>query len=453
MMGMRVIRIAVKLDKLFNPKQMQVIKQELTSQEWKLMINYGAVRSGKTFVDNFVFLFEVRHAAEVAKRLKIAEPLYILAGVSSKSIYNNILVELRNTFGLTFKFDKHNSFAVKFSGLPPVTVVQAFTGSIAGLGSVRGMTAMGAYVNEISMANEEVFVEIRHRCSRPGARVVGDTNPDIPTHWLKTKYIDDDSPRIISNHFTIDDNPRLDPDYVASLKETTPSGMFYERAINGEWTAGEGLVYGDFDKNKNIITDEAFHERTKDKRLHYYASVDFGFEHKGVMAVHADDEDGNTYLVKVVTKQFKQIEYWSEIANQICKEFGRGIAFHCDSARPDHVAHLQDDGFNADNAFKGRLSGIEIIAGKIKARHYLVLKSVADDADNHFLDELYQYVWDKATGLPVKLNDDVMDTVRYGVATEVMNVRNDAINPEPDYEEQNTYLVDEGLVDPDDPWI
>ncbi|MCT3565302.1 PBSX family phage terminase large subunit [Levilactobacillus brevis] len=442
-----------RLSRLFTPKQMTVLRQELTNKEWKLMINYGAVRSGKTYVDNFVFLLETRYAARLAKQLGVAHPLYILAGVSSKSIYNNILVELANTFGLQFQFDKHNSFQIKFNGLPPVTVVQAFTGSIAGLGAVRGMTATGAYINEASMANEEVFAEIRQRCSRPGARVVCDTNPDVPTHWLKTKYIDNKSPEIVTNHFTIDDNTRLDPDYVRGLKATTPSGMYYDRAIKGLWTAGEGLVYSDFDKDQNIIPDEQFEQVKTHQHLHYYAAVDWGFEHKGVIGVFAEDAQGTTYLLQETTRQHKQIDYWIDVAREVCKKYGRNIAFHCDSARPEYVARFQDEKFNADNAYKARLTGTEMVAGKIKRRQFLVLQSVIDNPKSCFLDEIYQYVWDEKTGEPVKLNDDDMDMTRYGVATEAVMKRNDALNPDVDIDEQEDLLANEGLIDPGEEWI
>ena len=437
------------LTSLFTPKQRQVLDQELHNPKWTLMINYGAVRAGKTFVDNFVFMFEVRHAAMVAKNQGIAHPLYILAGVSSKSIYNNVLTEITNTFGLDFKFDKHNSFQLKFNDLPPVTIVQTFTGSISGLGAIRGMTATGAYVNEASLANEEVFTEIRQRCSVEGARVVCDTNPDVPTHWLKTKYIDNPngSDAIVSNHFVLDDNTFLNADYVRSLKETTPTGMFYDRSIRGLWVAGEGLVYSDFDKAKNVITRAKFDERTAGKTLTYYAGVDWGFEHKGVIVVLADDQDGNTYLIKEVTKQHKQIDYWEGVAREIRSEFGFNIPFYCDSARPEYVNRFQQQ-FNAFNAYKSRLTGVEQVAGQIKLGKFLVI----DDAIDKFTDELYQYVWDEKTGEPIKENDDVMDATRYAVATKKWQAEH---NNETNLDEQTSVLQQYGLIGQDDdaPWM
>ncbi|AYE38379.1 hypothetical protein D1B17_06910 [Companilactobacillus zhachilii] len=185
------------------------------------MVNYGAVRAGKTFVDNFVFLPDVRHA-EVAQGQGVLHPQYILAGVSSKTIQNNALNEIENTFGLKFHFDKHNSFEIKFPVLPAMRIVQAFTGTIAGLVAIRGMTAYGAYINEASLVAEFVFDGIRKRCSLEGSRVVCDTNSDIPTHWLKNKYIGNPnhSKEIRSNHFRIDSNTFLSKTYIQNLKET-----------------------------------------------------------------------------------------------------------------------------------------------------------------------------------------------------------------------------------------
>ena len=94
-----------------------------------------------------------------------------------------------------------------------------------------------------------------------------------------------------------------------------------------------------------------------------------------------------------------------------------------------------------------------MVAGKIKRRQFLVLQSVIDNPKSCFLDEIYQYVWDEKTGEPVKLNDDDMDMTRYGVATEAVMKRNDALNPDVDIDEQEDLLANEGLIDPGEEWI
>ncbi|MDX6765064.1 phage terminase large subunit, partial [Streptomyces sp. F8] len=106
-------------------------------------------------------------------------------------------------------------------------IVQTTHGTKNGVGRIRGMTAFGAYVNETSLANESVFEEIKARCSGKGARIIADTNPSHPEHWLKKNYIDSDSPSIRSFNFVLEDNTFLSQRYIDNLKASTPSGMFY----------------------------------------------------------------------------------------------------------------------------------------------------------------------------------------------------------------------------------
>lgn len=393
----------ITITNLYTSKQIDVMKTVLQRNDWRLLINYGAVRSGKTVIDNDIFLMELRRIRAVANKLDIDEPMYILAGYSSKSLQNNVLQELANKYGIDFQFDKHGSF--KLFG---VKVVQTFTGSIAGLGAIRGMTSFGAYVNEASLANEAVFNEILDRCSAPDARIICDTNPDVPTHYLKKNYIDNNDPKagIVSYHFTIDDNTFLPKEYVERKKAGTPSGMFYDRSILGLWVSGEGMVYKDFNKDTMVIP------RSKlPANLNYYCGVDWGYEHKGTIVVVADDQVGNTYLIEEHTRQFEEIDYWVAIAKDIQRRYGRNIKFWADSARPEHVARFQREGFKAFNAKKSVLSGIESVAKCMKQGHFFVIKEAIDA----FLDEIYQYVWDEITGLPAKLNDDVMDALRYAI--------------------------------------
>ncbi len=390
------------LSNLYTKKQTQVIKT-LNRNDWKLMINYGAVRSGKTVVDNDIFLLELLRIKEVADKLGVSEPMYILAGYSSKSIQNNVLQELSNKYGIEFKFDKHNSF--KLFG---VKVVQTFTGSISGLGAIRGMTSFGAYINEASLANELVFDEIKKRCSAPNARIVCDTNPDQPQHWLKKNYIDNKDPDagIVSYHFILDDNTFLPPDYVRHEKAGTPKGMFYDRDILGLWVSGEGMVYQDFNKKQSAV-------KAVPDGLTYYCGIDWGYEHKGSIVVLGDDTQGNTYLVEEHTKQHQEIDYWVKVAKGIQQRYGRNIRYYADSARPEHVQRFIREGLHTINADKNIMAGIETVAKLIKTGHFYYVETGIQE----FLDEIYQYIWDEKKGMPVKDEDHAMDALRYAYYT------------------------------------
>lgn len=391
----------MNLNKLYTPKQIEILKRTNTSDFFILGL-HGAKRTGKTVLNNDIFLRELRRVRKIADNLKIKEPMYILAGVSSKTIQNNILQEIYNRYQLDIKFDKHNSFT-----LFGVKVVQAFTGTIAGLGGIRGMTAFGAYINEASLANEKVFKEIISRCSGDGARIVFDTNPDHPEHWLKKEYIDSDSENIISYHFRLDDNTFLTERYINNIKESTPSGMFHDRDIEGLWVTGEGVVYSDFNAAKHYI--DGISEIDFET---YIAGVDWGYSHFGSIVVFGIDKDNKWYLIEEHATQFKEIDYWVNIALDIKERYGN-INFYCDSARPEHVERFRRERIRALNADKSVLSGIEEVARLIKLNRFFVLENKV----KRFKEEIYNYVWDEKTGEPIKANDDVLDSIRYTVYT------------------------------------
>ncbi|WP_449276389.1 terminase large subunit domain-containing protein [Streptococcus suis] len=250
----------------FTKKQAQVLRYILHNDFFVLGL-HGAKRSGKTFVNNITFLNEIVRVREIADKLNIEEPMYILAGTSSTSINNNILQDLYNTFDIEPKYDKHGAFV-----LNGVKVIQVYTGSISGLKRARGFTAFGAYINEASLANETVFKEIISRCSGEGARIVWDSNPDNPNHWLKTDYIGKNVDGIIDFSFQLDDNTFLSKRYIESIKAATPNGKFYDRDILGLWTVAEGAIYSDYDDKIHVVD-----ELPPPNELRYFAGVDWGW--------------------------------------------------------------------------------------------------------------------------------------------------------------------------------
>lgn len=398
----------------FTPKQIEVFHFYRT-QPFKIMILSGAVRSGKTFIDNVLFMNELKRVSLQAKKDGNNHPRFILAGASSGSIYNNVISELQTQFGITLNPDKHNHYH-----LFGVDIVPVYTGSIGGLKSARGFTAYGAYVNEASLANEAVFNEIQNRCSKSGAHIICDTNPDIPTHWLKTNYIDNKDPDagFVSFNFTIDDNTTLDSAYVKSMK-ASKTGVFYDRDILGLWATGDGIVYQDFDKETMLVNEVP-------KDLEYYCGVDWGFAkgHENVITVFGDDPDTDiTYLLDIYSSTGKYIDYWVDIAQQIQEKYGYGINFWADSARPEYVSYFQQNGIQARNSDKSVMDGVEYCSSRIKLDKFRVLQSCAKP----FLDDIYQYVWDPVKGVPKKEHDNVMDSFRYAVFNQHKKIDNQVL--------------------------
>lgn len=387
------------LSKLYTKRQLDVLNY-IWNHDWFICGLHGAKRAGKTVVNNDTFVTELSRVRKIADRLGVDEPIYILAGTSSTSIQNNVLQELYNKYGFEPKYDKHGSFV--FCG---VKVVQVYTGSISGLKRARGFTAFGAYVNEASLANEIVFKEIISRCSGEGARVVWDSNPDNPNHWLNRDYIGKNDGKIIDFSFKLDDNTFLSKRYIDSIKAATPKGKFYDRDIFGLWTVAEGAIYADYDTKIHVV------DELPDMRR-YFAGIDWGYTHYGSIVIVGEGVDNNYYLVDGVASQFKEIDWWVEQARKLTNIYGN-IPFYADSARPEHVARFDNEGFDISNANKSVIAGIELIAKLFKEQRLYVKR----DFVPRFFDEIFQYRWkeNSTRDEPLKEFDDVLDSVRYAL--------------------------------------
>ena len=387
------------LTKFYTKRQLDVLHY-IWNHDWFICGLHGAKRAGKTVVNNDTFVTELSSVRKIADRLGVDEPIYILAGTSSTSIQNNVLQELYNKYGFEPKYDKHGSFV--FCG---VKVVQVYTGSKSGLKRARGFTAFGAYVNEASLANEVVFKEIISRCSGEGARVVWDSNPDNPNHWLNRDYIGKNDGKIIDFSFKLDDNTFLSKRYIDSIKAATPKGKFYDRDILGKWTVAEGAIYADYDSKIHVV------DELPDMRR-YFAGIDWGYTHYGSIVVVGEGVDNNYYLVDGTASQFKEIDWWVEQARKLTDIYGN-IPFYADSARPEHVARFDNEGFDISNANKSVIAGIELIAKLFKEQRLYVKR----DFVPRFFDEIFQYRWkeNSTKDEPLKEFDDVLDSVRYAL--------------------------------------
>lgn len=369
----------------------------------KLLWCHGAKRSGKTFILNLIYL---THIAKY-KNMGLS---FILGGATQASIRRNVLNELELILGKELKLKKDNS--VNIFG----NRVYCFDGANSdSWKKVRGFTAAGAFLNEGTALHDDFIKECISRCSYPGARIFGDTNPENPMHPIKLDYIDKSGQRLPNGqlnikafHFSLFDNTTLDPEYVQSIIASTPSGMFTDRDIYGRWVAAEGVIYKDFNQNIHYIDsiDDI-------KFVKYFAGVDWGYEHFGAIVLIGVDDEGNHYLIKEIARQHEEIDFWVEEARKIKKEYGN-ISFYCDTARPEHIQRFKREGLKAINADKAVLSGIEEVAKLFKQKKLFILKPAVE----RFNEEIFMYAWNPTTGEPVQQYDDVLDAIRYAIYTE-----------------------------------
>ena len=397
----------MSLNDLYTKKQIEVLK-ETQKSDWFMLINHGAKRSGKTILNNDLFLMELMRVRKIADTLGIATPMYILSGVSSKTIQNNILTEIYNKYGITFKFDKHGSF--NFKG---VKIVQAYTGTIAGLGGIRGMTAFGAYINEASLAKQEVFKEIISRCSGEGARILVDTNPDNPKHWLLNEYINNSDANILSFKYSLDDNTFLGERYIKNIKANTPQGIFYQRDILGNWVAGEGVIYKSFADNvTKFETEKSFNFETinigvdfgGNKSKHAFCCTGITKGYKELIALASEKHEPDT--PERLNAQF------IAFVKKMLYKYGKIDCIYCDSAEQVLIRGmqkaLQDNNLNIaiKNAIKNEIiNRIRIVNVLMTTSRFFYIKN----ENASLVDALQSAVWDSKSLEDKRLDDNTSD--------------------------------------------
>ena len=220
---------------------------------------------------------------------------------------------------------------------------------------------------------------------------------------------------IVSYSFTLWDNIKfLGQRYIDNMVNTTPTGVFTDRNINGLWVTGEGTVLSDYSKGNEIVATTGL------DFVRYFAGVDWGFEHYGIIGVFGVTVDG--YIIKIheTWAKHKGQEFWLETAKIYMSEYGYDIPFYCDSARPDLISYFRENNVNAKLADKRVLPGIEYLSRVIKSKK---LRVVAENC-GLWLKNVYSYKWNTKTGEPIKEDDDSIDMTRYAVFSDYMVIKN-----------------------------
>lgn len=280
----------------FSVKQQEFF--ENASHRWNVKV--GATRSGKTYMDYFVIPKRIR--------ARINKPgLAVIIGVSKETIRRNIIEPLRQIWGEKLVGDINSQNICNMFG---EKVYCLGAEKISQVSKIRGSSIKYCYGDEIAEWNKEVFELLKSRLDKPYSCFDGACNPENPGHWFK-KFLDSIAD-IYKQHYTIYDNPFLDPKFVEELCKEYEGTIYFDRYILGLWKRAEGAIYRKFADNhkrfyckivNKIQEDIGVKQILKSSIIEITIGVDFGGTKSGHALVATAKTRGYKELIALKSER------------------------------------------------------------------------------------------------------------------------------------------------------
>lgn len=398
----------------------------------RLNVFEGAVRSGKTIASLLAWLKFVREAPD--------GPL-LMVGKTERTLKRNILDPLIEMLGPR---------RCKLIGGAGELWLLGRLVYIAGANDersqekIRGLTLVGAYVDEATTIPESFWSMLKTRLSVEGARLICTTNPDSKNHWLKTDHLDraklhltrtgevqrfagEDLLDLHRFSFQLDDNPSLPRSYIEETKKEHV-GLWYRRLVLGDWCLAEGAVYEMFDPDRHVV------DVLPEMRRWLALGIDYGQTNPFAGLLLGVGTDGCLYLAhefwwsgKHQRQQLTDSEYsqrlraWlDDLPISPDDEAPHGIRPQwvvVDPSAASFVQQLHRDKLSPVLGNNDVLDGIRTVSSLFALDRLFIHRSC-----RNLLNELPSYSWDdskaaKGEDAPIKVDDHAVDAMRYAIHT------------------------------------
>lgn len=377
----------------------------------------GAIRSGKTIASLLKWLIFVSQAPTTGE--------LAIIGKTAQTIHRNLFLPLQDP-ALFGDAAAHVHYT---PGAPTATILGRMVHVIGANDAksepkIRGMTLAGCYVDEVTLVPQVFFEQLLGRMSVRGAQLFCTTNPDNPAHWFMRDWLSQEGKKPLRRFsFTIDDNPFLDPDYVADIK-AMHEGLFYRRFILGEWVAAEGAIYDAWDRDRHIVTD------LPSEGIHRWISlgVDYGTSNPFHAVLLGLGRDRRLYAAaewryeaRQTRKQLTDTEYSERLRGWLQDVPGIGAVrpqfVTVDPSAASFTAQLKRDKLTPTPAKNDVMDGIRTVSSVLASNKLLVHASC-----KALIQEIGGYSWDDQAALrgveqPLKVADHGVDALRYGIFT------------------------------------
>lgn len=276
---------------------------------------------------------------------------------------------------------------------------------------IQGITLAGVLLDEAALMPRSFVEQACARCSVKGSKLWFNCNPEGPEHWLYKEWIQKAREKnLLHLHFTMEDNPGLDP-AIRARYEAMYTGAFYRRYVLGQWCMAEGLVY-DFQPERHVAKDIPDGGR-------YYISVDYGTQNPfsaGLWCVAG----GRAVRIREFYHSGRQTgrmltdeEYYRELERLAG---GKHIEYVVvDPSAASFIATVRSHGrFSVRKAKNDVINGIRLVAEMLR-EGILQVTPACKDTIREF--SLYRWEENGEKDRIVKENDHAMDDIRYFCAT------------------------------------
>ena len=289
---------------------------------------------------------------------------------------------------------------------------------------VQGITAAGAFFDEVALMPESFVNQATARCSVEGATWWFNCNPAGPMHWFKLEWIDKRiKKRLLYLHFTMDDNLSLS-EKVKEKYRVMYAGVFYLRYIKGLWAVAEGLIYTML-TDDNLYTDQERPVALKNTAMKAI-TVDYGTTNPCVFLEVWDD--GQTIWIdqeyrwdsrseearRSANPQRTDAQYADDMTEFMGMEPQNQCMVVVDPSAASFITELRSRGLYVKPANNEVADGIRVVGSLLAKRNIRINK----DNCKGLISEMQSYVWDdkaaeRGEEKPVKQKDHGPDALRY----------------------------------------
>jgi len=244
-------------------------------------------------------------------------------------------------------------------------------------------------------ANELDFEDFQQLNMRTTGKMIFDFNPSDLFSWLNTLLERDNAVKI---HSTYKDNPFLNDNQINEIEELkNVDENYYKIYALGLPATAKSTIFTHW-KQISSIPDKA--------KGNYKYGLDFGYTHPSAITKIYQFE--NELYVEEVLYEAK-LTAQDLVARLPQLGISKTDEIYADYARPEMIADIRKSGYNIKEANKSVKEGIDWI----KSNQLFVV-----DTSVNLIKELKTYKYktngDQILEEPVKHNDDLCDSTRYG---------------------------------------